>query len=170
MCKMPRLAAPITQRCQLVPSRCKPVLGQGRHEHCLGKAFGVLFAFAHQTQSAGVIGAGPRRRRNQIAISLVDQHQISNFHNTALHTLQLVPTGRRQKQDKQIRNLRHHGFRLPDANSFDQHNVKPCRLTQADRLAGPSRNAAKMGLAGRGPDKRIRITRQQIHAGLIAQN
>ena len=162
--------APCGQRLHLGPGLGQTRSGGGRHRHRPGKPFRVLRAAAQQAQRTGVIGAGPQRRRAQIAIRLVHQDQIGHLHDAALDPLQLVPTRRGQQQHEQVAQIIDHGFGLPHAHRFDQNDVKTGRFAQRHRLTRAACHAAKLGLRRRGTDEGVWVARQQVHPGLVAQD
>ena len=161
---------PCCQGLHLVPGCVQPVILPRRNGKRLGKPVRILRPFAHQPQRTGIVRAGSRRRRFQLAIGFVDQDQIGNLHDAALDPLQLVAARRGEKQDEEIAHLGNHGLGLPDPHGFDQHNIEPRRLAQSHRLAGPPRDATEMGQGRRGPDKRAWLAAEPLHPGFVAQN
>ena len=136
----------------------------------MGVAGWILGAFSHQAQRAGIICTGAHGLRFKIAIGLVYKDNIASFHDAAFDALQFIAARRGEQQQEQVRHFRNGGFGLPDANSFDQHNIEFGRFAQRNGFAGAPRDPAKLRLAWGWTDERVRVARQQVHAGFIAQN
>ena len=96
-----------------------------------------------------IIRRGVVRRRRKFAVCLVDENDVRQFHDAAFHSLQVITTGRKQHQQKQIRHIGDGGFRLTDTHGFHQYVVISGRLTEHDALTGSTRHTAE-GKSGRG--------------------
>ena len=95
-----------------------------------------------------VVGGGAHCGGEQVAVGLVDHHEICELHDPALDALELVaPTGRHQHHEE----VDHRGdvdLRLPDADRLHQHDVEARGLAQQHRLTRATGHAAER--AGRG--------------------
>ena len=84
--------------------------------------------------------------------------------------LQFVAGSRRQHQHENIDNLGDGRFGLARADRLDQHGVKPCRLTDQDRLARAARDTSGLSPAEDGRIKAAGRSAQFGHAGLVAED
>ena len=167
---IPVRLAPVGEGLQVGPDPGQPVFGKCRNRHGFWKARRVLRAATHKLQSAGIVCNTAQSGRFQIAVGLVYKDQIGHFHDPALDALQLIPASRRKEEEEKVAKFGHHGFGLTDADGFDQHDVKACRLAQGHRLTRAAGDAAEVRLAGRGADEGKGVARQTLHPCLVAKD
>jgi hypothetical protein len=87
-------------------------------------------------QRALDVGAGAARRFAEIG--LVDRDDVRQFHDAGLHELQRVAGARLHAQQQRVGYERNVGFRLADADGFDEHAIvdRAHQHHGADRLIG----------------------------------
>ena len=71
----------------------------------------------------------------RIKVRLVDDHQVRDFHDAALHRLQLVSAMRLQQQHQQVDDARDSQLRLADADGFHDDDVIAGGFAQQQRVA-----------------------------------
>ena len=79
----------------------------------------------------------------EVAVGLVDHHQVGELHDPALQTLQLVAAAGRDEHEEQVDHRRDLHLRLADTDRLDEHDVEAGGLAQEHRLARPPRHAAE---------------------------
>lgn len=161
--------APLGQMLEIGPDVRKATLFKGGNHRCLGKSLRILRPLAQEPKRTGVVRTGAGRRRFKVAIRLVDDDEIGDFHDAALYPLQFVTARRRKQQQEDIRHLRHHGFGLPHPDGLDQHDVETRSFADPHSLARPARDPAQMGLTGRRANEGTGLARQAVHPGLVAE-
>ncbi len=123
-----------------------------------------------QPQGARVVRSRAVCRGGELAIRLVDEHEIGELDHAALDPLQFVAGRRRQDQHEHVDDLGDRGLGLADPDRLDQYRVEPGCFAEQDRLAGAARHTAR-SIAGRGgPDEGRGSLRQFGHAGLVAED
>ena len=151
-----------------------PHLGDARcpssAEHVSTRGVHAGDARAHEVERAGVVGGGVRGGRGEVAVGLVDHHEVGELHDPALEALQLVAAARRDEHEEEVDHRRDLHLRLADADRLDQHDVEAGGLAQQQRLARAARDAAERAAGRRRAHERVRRARQLLHAGLVAED
>ena len=96
----------------------EPGILRGRDQHDRRGKFGRA---NEQPQRAFDIGAGAARRFAEIRF--VDGDDVRQFHHARLHELQGIARARLHAQQESVGHERDVGFRLADADGFDQHAI-----------------------------------------------
>ena len=109
-------------------------------------------------------------RSRALAVSLVDDQRIGQFHDSALDPLQLVARIRQHQHEEEVHHARDLVLRLPHTDRLDEDHVKSGRFAQQHGFARLVCHTAKRALRGRGPDEGSRVTRQRLHARLVAED
>ena len=124
---------------------------------------------AEQPQRRGDLRLGPGGRV-RVEVGLVDQHQIGQLHHALLDRLQLVAGIGQLHQHEHVGHAGHRHLALADADRLDDHHVVAGRLEHQHRLARLLGHAAQRAARRAGPDIGLRMHRQMLHAGLVAQD
>jgi hypothetical protein len=124
----------------------------------------------HQAQRVGVVGGGALGRGGEIAIRLVDDEEVGQFHHAALHTLQVIAAAGTEQQQEHVGHFRNRGFRLADTDRFHDHHLEASRLAQQQRLARAAGNAAQSLSSGARADERLFALGEFRHARLVAED
>ena len=90
---------------------------------------------AHEVERVGVVGGGGAAAAGEVAVGLVDDHEVGELHDPALEALQLVAAARRDEHEEEVDHRRDLHLRLPDADRLDEHDVEAGGLAQQHRLA-----------------------------------
>jgi len=108
--------------------------------------------------------------RPPVDVGLVHRYDVHELHDPAFDRLQVVARVRQRDQDEAVGHAGDRGLRLPDADRLDDHDVEASRLAHEHRLAGHVGHAAEHAARRRGPDERVRVSRQPLHPRLVAEN
>ena len=112
----------------------------------------------------------PKRQLFTTVISLVNQHEVGEFHDAALDALQLVTRAGLHQQYEHVRHVRNFRFRLANTDGLDKNDVESRRLAKQQGLATTTRNAAKRIARRRGANVCLLATRQCLHACLVTKD
>ena len=99
----------------------------------------------------GVVGCGALGRGGQVAVRLVDDEEVGQFHHAALHPLEIVAAAGAEQQQEHVGHLGDRRLRLADADRLYDNHVEARRLAQQQRLARAPRHAAQRLSGGAGP-------------------
>ena len=127
-------------------------------------------AGAQERERVAVGVDGARRRVGQVAVGLVDEHQVGQLDDAALDPLQLVAAAGDEQEQEEVRHAGDRGLALSDAHGLDEHDVEARGLADEERLAGAARDAAERAAGGRRTDEGLRAARQLGHARLVAED
>ena len=123
-----------------------------------------------QLQRRAVVGLRALRRGEQLAVGLVDHHEVGELDDAALDALQLVAGARREQQQKAVDHVGDRALALADADRLDHDHVEAGRLAGERGLARAPRDPAERATGGRGADERFGRLGEPLHARLVAQN
>ena len=112
-------------------------------EHVRTRSIALVVGRAHEVQRMRVVGGGVPGEIGQLAVGLVDDDEVGELDDPALHALQLVAGARREQQHEQVDHAGDRDLRLADADGLDEHDVEAGRLAHEHRLAGAPRDAAE---------------------------
>ena len=105
-----------------LPDRIDALLVQGRAGEHLGRPGGRRRP--QQLQRRAVVGLRALRRGEQLAVGLVDHHEIGELDDAALDALQLVAGAGREQQQKAVDHVGDRALALADADGLDHHHVE----------------------------------------------
>ena len=111
-------------------------------------------------ERARVVGGRATGGRFELAVGLVDDEEVGELDDAALHALQLVAAARREQQHEHVDHARDRDLRLADADRLDDHDVARRGLAHEHRLARAARDTAERAARRRRADERVRLARE----------
>ena len=79
-------------------------------------------------QRGAVFGCGRGFALEIVAICLVDRYYVGKLHEALLDALQLVTGAGQHQREEEVGHVGDRGFRLADADGFNQHDIEACGL------------------------------------------
>ena len=125
---------------------------------------------AHEMERVRVVGRRVPRQVGQLAVGLVDDDEVGELDDAALHSLQLVARARSEEQHEQVDHAGHRNLRLADSNGLDEHDVEAGGLTHQERFTRAPRHAPERSPRRRRADERLGSPRELLHARLVAED
>ena len=105
-----------------------------------------------------------------IAVALVDDDTIRDFHDTSFDTLQLVTGACHLDEQEEVDHRVTGRLTLSHADRLDKDFVEARRLTENDRFSRLTSHTAQGACRRTGTDEGIGMQRQFLHTRLIAQD
>ena len=105
-----------------------------------------------------------------LAVRLVDDEDVGDFHDAGLERLDLVAGAGHQHDDGDIGGADDVNLVLPDADRFDDDDLLPRRIEHQRRVAGRARESAEMPAGRHAADEHAVIAGMGAHAYAIAKH
>ena len=107
---------------------------------------------------------------NIVAVALVDDYAVGDFHDAALDTLQLVASTSNLDEQEEVDHRVTGRLALSYADGLNENLVEAGSLTEDDGLTRLTGHAAKRTCRRAGTDERCGMLRQLLHTRLIAKD
>ena len=105
-----------------------------------------------------------------LAICLINDDSIGNFHNSSLDSLQLISRSRELNEEEEIHHRVACRFALPHSHGFNEDMIVACRFTKNDAFACLACHTSKRPSCWRRTNERLGMHSQAFHAGLISED
>ena len=123
-----------------------------------------------KVQGVAEVGGGHVATVHVVAVALVDDNAVRDFHDATLDALQLVACASHLQQQKEIDHGVAGGLRLSDAYRLNEYLVEACSLAEDNRLTRLAGYTTQGTGCWTGADERVRMDGELLHACLVTQN
>ena len=129
-------------------------------------------AFGHGEEVEGIAEVGSRHLTavDVVAVALVDDDAVGDFHDAALDALQLVAGARHLDEQEEVDHRVTGRLALPYPDGLDKNLVEASSLAEDDGLTRLAGHATERACGRAGTNERGRVLRQLLHARLIAED
>lgn len=116
------------------------------------------------------VGLGLLGSLEVFTVGFGDDDAVGHFHDAFLYSLELVAGPGQHEEQKEVNHAADLGFRLSDADGFDEDHVIAGCFHEQDGLTRVRGHAAKSKACRRRADEHIGVAAEALHSRFVAKD